>query len=697
MAGKSKLELAVDSGKWDAGIKKAMQSLNNFIDNAGSMSGALEKNSGAMTKYVSMLGDLTSASTTPRTAMRDLTNAIAELTIKYNQLSDEDKSSAFGKAMSASISQLKQRAGDLKDMIGDINEELTNIASDTQFTDGVNLMASTVGNCASAMVAWAGDSEDLKEVLMDLAKIQTTIQAVEQLTKAFQKQNMVLLKNPYVLLTTAAVALAAAMATIIKKQTEMSATQKAVNDAIREGASKAQEEITKVKLLNERLHDNATSLEERKTALKELQALVPDYHGALTEEGRLINDNSDAIMTYVDRLEKAAIAQAAFDKMVEQQKELLDIDLELKKAEKDLAATKARQSTTPAGPVTSSGGYAPGASYAQMGAAGEAAGLQKRIDGLKHEKHQAEETIGALKQYVHAEDIAAESVKKAAKASAEANEVKNKEVKALDMQSIQGMTLGGPTESMRSLKASLSYWQEALENATDYLASEQASKMIAKIQQEIDLQPIAIRVGMSTEDVSKVKSQMDNLLSDMRTNMKGLKIESGSTGLKKEADDAGKSFATAVGSVNNLGSALQSVGKTDLNVAGTIMQAIANIALGFSAQSLQAAGGGPIAWAVATVNGLATMIATIASIKKATAGSYAEGGVVPGNSYTGDKLIAHVNSGETILTQKQARAALNMIETNNNYSPGRSTISGEQIVTVVNAYGRRTGRGEILR
>ena len=46
------------------------------------------------------------------------------------------------------------------------------------------------------------------------------------------------------------------------------------------------------------------------------------------------------------------------------------------------------------------------------------------------------------------------------------------------------------------------------------------------------------------------------------------------------------------------------------------------------------------------------------------AGKYAGGGTIPGTSYTGDKLIAHVNSGEGIYTGTQANNLLQEIANN---------------------------------
>ena len=41
--GQSKLELAVGTGQWDAGLKKAQQSLNSFISASGGFERMLER------------------------------------------------------------------------------------------------------------------------------------------------------------------------------------------------------------------------------------------------------------------------------------------------------------------------------------------------------------------------------------------------------------------------------------------------------------------------------------------------------------------------------------------------------------------------------------------------------------------------------------------------------------------------------
>ena len=150
--------------------------------------------------------------------------------------------------------------------------------------------------------------------------------------------------------------------------------------------------------------------------------------------------------------------------------------------------------------------------------------------------------------------------------------------------------------------------------------------------------------------------------------------------------------ANAIGAVGN---ALQSIENPAVKIAGLIGEAIANIALGFAQATASDSKFGVFGWISAIAGGLATMTSTISAIKSATAGSYAYGGIVPGNNCSGDNNMIAVNSGELILTRAMQSNLASQLSTNSLSNLNlTASLSGETITLALNANSRRRGRGE---
>lgn len=130
----------------------------------------------------------------------------------------------------------------------------------------------------------------------------------------------------------------------------------------------------------------------------------------------------------------------------------------------------------------------------------------------------------------------------------------------------------------------------------------------------------------------------------------------------EDTADTINSVGNAISATSDLFSALgDAAGEEDLQVAGIVAKAVATVALSF-AQALTSTKSW-IDWLIFGATGLTTMLTMISSIKQATAGSYAEGGIVGGSSYSGDRLLANVNSGEMILNNRQQRNLFNLLDT----------------------------------
>ena len=144
------------------------------------------------------------------------------------------------------------------------------------------------------------------------------------------------------------------------------------------------------------------------------------------------------------------------------------------------------------------------------------------------------------------------------------------------------------------------------------------------------------------------------------------KVRKGMASMNQTANESKTSFQGAAAAVSAMGNALGSIKDPGVQIMGMIGQAIASIALGFAQASAQEGKGGVWYWIAATAAGLATMIATISSIHSAT--GYAQGGIVQGNSYSGDNLYggpdAMVNAGELVLTKAQQSTLASQLQGN---------------------------------
>ena len=178
-----------------------------------------------------------------------------------------------------------------------------------------------------------------------------------------------------------------------------------------------------------------------------------------------------------------------------------------------------------------------------------------------------------------------------------------------------------------------------------------------------------------------------------------LDVQTGAvTSAAKDATANAKSTAdawqNAVAAVNNVGDALQQIEDPAAKVSGIVMQAVANIALGFAQAAASPATGaaGVFGWIAAATAGVATMVSTIAAIKSATTGNFAEGGIIPGNSFSGDNLTANVNSGELILNRAQQGSIAGQLQGNPMSNLKLATeVSGRNLRVVLNNDNRSEG------
>lgn len=127
-----------------------------------------------------------------------------------------------------------------------------------------------------------------------------------------------------------------------------------------------------------------------------------------------------------------------------------------------------------------------------------------------------------------------------------------------------------------------------------------------------------------------------------------------------------------------------------LNYASNALSAMRGLmialqSVGMANAASQSAAAGPFGWMQVPI-AIASMLAAFASIPK-----FSRGGIVPGNSYSGDKVLAGLNSREMVLTQSQQSRLFAMLNGASIASGGsvEFEIRADKLVGVLDNYNRR--------
>ncbi len=126
---------------------------------------------------------------------------------------------------------------------------------------------------------------------------------------------------------------------------EMRAQQQLEADLNKKVSESIAEQKTKVEQLSRIIHSNAYTIDERRSAINRLQSIVPEYHAAITNEGKLYNDNSEAIKQYIQDLNDAALAEAIYQKKVEINRKKMELNFKQNRIENSLKAVQAYRDT----------------------------------------------------------------------------------------------------------------------------------------------------------------------------------------------------------------------------------------------------------------------------------------------------------------------------------------------------------------
>ena len=263
-----------------------------------------------------------------------------------------------------------------------------------------------------------------------------------------------------------------------------------------------------------------------------------------------------------------------------------------------------------------------------------------------------------------------------------------------------------PEGSIDYLNAQISSLTKKLNTETDEAVRQGIRTAIEKINKEkynIELEATLGRLKQMEGDKFGVSAKGRNETKD---------IKSGYISVKGVSGDAIKSNYEYADSLEAIGNMMSSVSRLtnegaaswldySLNVMQAVGQALPalnalfnkNVAAAGSSAVLGAASSGPFGWLTAGA-AVASIVAAIAAIPK-----FANGGIVPGNLYSGDRVPAMVNSGEMILNRSQQGRLFDILNSKGGANgkdvrvTGEVVVSGEQMKILLDNTNRKLRRG----
>ncbi|MHB9056207.1 MAG: tape measure protein [Paludibacteraceae bacterium] len=302
-----------------------------------------------------------------------------------------------------------------------------------------------------------------------------------------------------------------------------------------------------------------------------------------------------------------------------------------------------------------------------------------------------------------------------------------------DVSKLAGIKRYVPTEGVRDTtfdykKSDLDILEEKKQLLSDYIENlkdkaPHALELIKQKEGELTTLSEALKLQELKDDIKKFKDEIDDLNKDIL-----LKSIDGFVDLTNSIDSIAKSWervASAdmsgwermVAIINAMGetikgvssaweaystikelidakekaSALQKVATATMQASAAGVEAEANIVAG-SAKTFNAHAGIPFVGIGIAAAGIAAMIALIAKSRNSIP-KYAEGGIIGGTSYTGDKVLGRFNSGEMVITRADQRN-LNRAIKSGNFGGGNVefVIKGKDLVGTLNQQQQRASR-----
>ena len=181
-AAKDKLVKAVNAGDVD-GARDAQVEYDTLAESVHNAKMELTSLKGEQQEAEGNFRNFGNATESLRTQLRNITMELSSLTLQYRQMNDEEQKSVEGRALAEKIKDLTEKAGELRDVMNDVNQAVGASASDTSAFDamagGINVLTSSIGAATGVAAMFGVEEKDLLDIQ---AKLQASLAISNALT-----------------------------------------------------------------------------------------------------------------------------------------------------------------------------------------------------------------------------------------------------------------------------------------------------------------------------------------------------------------------------------------------------------------------------------------------------------------------------------------------------------------------------------
>lgn len=677
----------LETTQYDSKLRDASKALSAYSKQAELAGKDFDKFTKGQAETARSLGSISTSATNTKNKVKELVSAYNDVAKAYNNLTQQQKESDFGKAMAASLQQLQGRIRDAKSEMTDTGGVLSQLKD--KFTVNVDaLKLFSVGlTAAKAALDVAKDAFFASEATVDeWGRVVASSESVYQgfLTAINTGDISGYLNNINSIVNAARQAYNELdrLGTMKTIQSPAMSAQQTENDRFRAmiqtGRYIAPVDGRRATMKN----GEVLSAEQIENLKRMLQNGMQKVIGLVGNEVKQTNRAIDAVYNRqakelglsIKEFRKGTSSMAEFDKRMEGYEKY-------KAFEAAHTATNISQSSAGA-TVTSHRDSVvnPYAEFAKWGTF--------RVDGDRYAS-----LVNLIRQR---DQQAGQTYSMQSQAYRSMNRTEG-----LTVSKIMGLSGGGGTGGGSSSSSNLptmeEFWRSMTSNEQKLQDQKAAGDLVKDMPSPYQMMFDEIKKQyLDKQDADYGKDISKDWKVDKNGNLTNSSSNRHQESMARNLDKFTGYAEKTLGGVSNILGGVSQLGieipKDLQDVIGGI-QGVISIVTG-------------IASLVAMIEALTTIQTTESTIKSipVIGWALAHGGIVraangyvPGNSYSGDRVPALLNSGELVLNSSQQNALANELQGNGIQNLNlHAQVEGEKILLVMNRHLKRTGKGEIV-